>query len=84
MSRKPVSAKTVLALVATGLVLPVAIAVLLAIGALLASLGDVAGGAVLRYVALAGGIAWIVVLVCLLLVQGLNALADSDEDEPGA
>jgi hypothetical protein len=81
MSRKPVSTKAIVALVAAGLVLPIVISVLLALAALLAAMGDVAGGIVLRYLALAGGIGWILVLVCLLLAQGLNALTDSDQSE---
>ncbi|MGD0899300.1 MAG: hypothetical protein ABR915_15795 [Thermoguttaceae bacterium] len=81
MSRKPVSPKAIVALVAAGLVLPIVISVLLALAELLAVMGDVAGGIVLRYLALAGGIGWILVLVCLLLAQGLNALTDSDKSE---
>jgi hypothetical protein len=87
MSRKPVSAKAMLALVAAGLVLPIVIAVLVGLAALLAAMGDAAGGIVLRYCALAGGIGWIIVLVCLLLVQGLSALGeadDADESEHGS
>ena len=82
MSRKPIPAKAILALVTAGLVLPIVILVRLALGELLAKMGDAGGGIVLRYVALAGGIGWLVVLACLLLAQGLNALADSDESEP--
>jgi hypothetical protein len=86
MSHKPVSAKAMLALVAAGLVLPIVIAVFLGLAALLAAMDDAAGGIVLRYLALAGGIGWVVVLVCLVLAQGLNALAgadDADESEHG-
>jgi len=81
MSRKPVSAKAMLALVAAGVVLPIVIAVLLGLDALLAGMGDADGGSVLGYVALAGGITWIIVLVCLLLAQGLNALDDRDDSD---
>jgi hypothetical protein len=82
MSRKPIPAKAIVALVAAGLVLPIVISVLLALGTLLAAMGDAGGGIVLRYIALASGIGWLIVLACLLLAQGLNALADSDENEP--
>ena len=37
------------------------------------------GGAVLRYVALAGGVVWIVVLVGLIFVQAIHALGRSDD-----
>ena len=66
------------ALIAAGLVLPITIAVLVGLAALLAAMGDAVGASVLGYVALAGGIGWITVLVCLLLAQGLNGLGDSD------
>lgn len=81
MSRKPVSSKAMLGLIAGGLVLPVVICVILALAALLAAMGDSAGAVVLRYVAMGAGIAWSIVLVCLVLVQGLNALVDRDDPD---
>jgi hypothetical protein len=81
MNRKPVSSKAILALIAGGLVLPIAITLVLAVSALLSSMGDSSGGLVLRWVALGCGIAWGVVLVCLVLVQGLNSLDDTDEND---
>ena len=81
MSRKPISAKAMFVLIAGGLVLPVAISVILALAALLAAMGDSAGAVVLRYVAMAIGIAWSIVLVCLVLVQGLNSLTDRDDSD---
>ena len=80
MSR-PVSSKAILALVAGGAVLPIVLAVVLAVASLLSAMGDAGGGLVLRYVALALGIAWAVVLVCLLLVEGLRALDDTDDTD---
>jgi len=82
MGRKPVSSKAVLLLIAAGVVLPIVITVLAALAALLAGMGDAVGGLVLRYAAVACGIAWAVVLICLLLIQALNSLDDrSDGDE---
>ena len=79
MSRKPVSSKVLLALMVAGLVLPITICVVLALASLLAAMGDAVGGAVLRYVALAGGVVWIVVLVGLIFVQAIHALGRSDD-----
>ena len=41
--------------------------------------GDALGAAVLRYVALAAGVVWIVVLVGLIFVQAIQALGRSDD-----
>lgn len=46
--------------------LPSAVVVLLAMGQLLAGLGDAVGGRVLQRLAHAGGIAWILVLLTML------------------
>ena len=79
MRRKPVSSKAMLVLIASGLVLPIAISLMLAVAALLAAMGDSMGGLVLRYVALGVGIGWTILLVCLIFVLGLSALADDDD-----
>jgi hypothetical protein len=79
MSRRPVSSKVLLALIVAGLVLPIAICVVLALALLLAAMGDAVGGVVLRYVALGGGVVWIVVLVGLILAQAIHALSRSDD-----
>jgi hypothetical protein len=81
MSRKSVSSTVLLALIVVGLVLPITICVVLALAALLAAMGDAVGGVVLRYVALAGGVVWIVVLVALIFVQALRALDHSDDSD---
>ena len=80
MRRKPVSAAAVLGLIAGALVLPIVISVVLAVAALLGAMGDAGGGLVLRYVALALGIGWSVVLVCLVVAGGLNSLADNPDE----
>jgi hypothetical protein len=66
-------------LVLASLVLPIAISVLVGVGHLLAAMGDQAGAAVLGYVALAGGILWTVMLVCLVVVLGIVALGRHEE-----
>jgi hypothetical protein len=82
MSRKAVPPKVLLALMVAGLVLPITVCVVLALASLLAAMGDAAGGLVLRYVALAGGIIWIIVLVSLIFVQVLYTLGRSDDADP--
>ena len=81
MSRKPVSSQVLLALIVAGLALPIMICVVLALASLLAAMGDIMGGAVLRYVALAGGVVWIVVVVGLIFVQAIHGLGRSDDAE---
>lgn len=81
MNRKPVSSKAIFALITGGLVLPIAISVILALGSLLEAMHDAAGGAVLRYVALAFGAAWAVLLICLILLLALNSVGGSDEKQ---
>jgi len=82
MSRKPVSSMVLLALIVAGLALPVTICIVLALASLLDAMRDPGGCAVLRYVALAGGVVWIVVLVGLIFVQAINALGRSDDTDP--
>jgi len=82
MSRKAVSARMLLALIVAGLALPVAICVVLALASLLDAMRDFAGAAVLRYVALAGGVVWVVVLVGLIFVEAIQMLGRSDDAEP--
>ena len=71
-----------LALIVAGLALPVTICIVLALASLLAAMNDAVGCAVLRYVALAGGVVWVVVLVGLIFVQAIHALGRSDDGEP--
>jgi hypothetical protein len=61
------------------LVLPIAISVMVGVGRLLAAMGDPAGAAVLDYLALAAGIVWVVLLVCLVVVLGIAALGRQEE-----
>lgn len=79
MSRKPFTSKVLLALIVAGVVLPISICVVLALASLLAVMGDAIGGAVLHYVALAGGVVWIVVLIGLVLVQAIHSCGRSDD-----
>jgi uncharacterized membrane protein len=82
MSRKSVSSLVLLALTVAGLALPIMICIVLALAALLPVMGDIKGGAVLYYVALAGGVVWILVVVGLVFVQAIRGLGRSDDADP--
>lgn len=69
-----ISRKVFTVLVTTACVLPVAIAVVLAVARLLGAMEDASAAAVLDRVALALGILWAIDLLCLVLAQGINAL----------
>ena len=73
--------KIVFALVVAGLVLPIAICLILGLAALLGAMGDAAGSVALRYVALGGGVVWVVVIVSLVLVQAISNLGGSDKSD---
>ena len=68
-------------LILAGILLPITLSVVLGVAALLVQMGDAAGGAVLYRIGLAGGILWIMDLICLVLVLGINALHGPDEPD---
>ena len=80
MDHQPLLSKALLPLIAALVVLPIGISVLVAVSALLVAMGDATGGVVVRYVALACGILWVIGLICLVLLQGFHALKEA----PGA
>ena len=77
--------RAMLLLVVVLLVLPIAISVLVAVSALLVTMGDTIGGVVLKYIALGCGIVWVVGLVCMVVLQGFRSLDDppSQDDRCG-
>jgi ABC-type transport system involved in multi-copper enzyme maturation permease subunit len=81
MSQKLVPLWIIRLLIAGLVVLPIAICVILAVAALLGEMGEPPERSPLRSVALGVGIFWVVDLICLVLAQGLNSLANSDEDQ---
>ena len=83
MAQKPIPQPVLFLLIAVALVLPIGLCMLLALGRLLAVMGDSTGGLVLDRIALAGGILWALDLICLILAQGINALADSNDRADG-
>ncbi len=81
MSQQTVPRWILRLLIAGVLVLPIAICVIWAVSLLLGAMNDPLGPQVLRYIALAAGILLAVDLIGLVLVLGVNALADRDEGE---
>jgi hypothetical protein len=71
-----VVSKTLLTrLLATAVLLPTAVLVLLGFGRLLRALGDLAGGGMCDRLALAAGIAWVFALIALLYTLAVRQLS---------
>jgi type VI protein secretion system component VasK len=68
-------------LLLVGILLPITLCVVLGVAALLVQMGDSAGGGVLYRIALAGGILWVVNLICLVLVLAIGSLRGPDEPD---
>ena len=72
------NALTTLVVLALGL--PFVVLVLSAVGRLLAAMDDAAGARILQAIALGFGIAWLVSLVFLLVLQAVESLSRSDRE----
>jgi hypothetical protein len=81
MHHPPIHFRLLLTLILAGILLPITLCVVLGVAALLAKMGDVAGGDVLYRIALAGGILWIIDLICLVLVLAIDSLRGPDEPD---
>ncbi|MBN2477438.1 MAG: hypothetical protein JXB62_22725 [Pirellulales bacterium] len=81
MKRQWIPRWVVLLLIAGVLVLPIAMCVIWGVSVLLVAMGDTSGGSALRYIALGGAMLWVVALISLVVVQGLNSLVDADSHE---
>jgi hypothetical protein len=68
-------------LVLAAILLPIAVCVVVGVAALLGGMGDAIGEGVLRWIALAGGILWIIDLVCLILLLAISAISNPDRPE---
>ncbi len=75
-----ISRRILIALVTSAVVLPVAIVVVAAAGRLLGAMQDASGALFLDRIALALGIVWVILLVCLVLVQAINMLEPPDSE----
>lgn len=81
-ARTSVISKTNLARLLAGLLLlPIAIVLLMAVGAMLSGMQDAAGARAMAWLALGLGLVWLFGLICLLLDLGINALRERDESE---
>ena len=83
MARQIVSSRIVLLLTALGLVLALSIGATLAVGAILAAMGDAPASRVLNWIALGCAIPLAVDLCCLLLALGVNSLSDPNPPDEG-
>ena len=79
MDHKPVKRRHVLLLIVGVLLLPIVAWAIVAVAAILGAMGDSVGAVMLNRMAWGCGALWVVDLVCLVIVQGLNALADNDQ-----
>jgi hypothetical protein len=82
MDSPPLLRRLLLALIALAVILPIAISIVAGVGALLGAMGDAIGGRVLGWIALAGGIVWVIVLVGLVLFQAVLVFNDRDRPKP--
>ena len=80
MSQLPNLRPTIALLLAGGVLFPIAICVVLGIGAMLTAMGDASGGAVLNRIGLAVAIILVLDLIVLLLFLGLHFLFSSPKN----
>jgi hypothetical protein len=80
MNRPMIPNRIVLLLIVVAVLVPITLCVVLGVAALLAQMGDVAGGAVLQRIALAGGILWVIDQICLVLALAIGSLRGPDEE----
>jgi type VI protein secretion system component VasK len=80
MNRPMIPDRIVLSLVVAAVLLPITLCVVLGVAAMLVQMGDAAGGTVLNRIALAGGIFWVIDLICLMLALAIGSLRGPDEE----
>jgi hypothetical protein len=71
MRYPPIFSRLLVTLLFAAILLPITLCVLLGVAALLVQMGDSSGGGVLQRIALAGGILWVVDLICLLVALAI-------------
>jgi hypothetical protein len=69
----------IVTLVVIALLLPIAACVVVAMSALLGSMGDPVGGTVLKWIALGLGIVWVIVLIAMLIAVAVCTLVEERE-----
>lgn len=74
MNQPPNVRPLIVILLGGGIGLPVAICVVCGVGVMLAAMGDLSGGSVLKWIGAGFAILWVIDLVLLVLLQGLHFL----------
>jgi hypothetical protein len=80
MSQIPHFRTSIALLLAGGILFPIAICLILGVGAMLTAMGDASGGVVLNRISLAFAILWVLDLIALVLFQGLHFLLNNRKD----
>jgi hypothetical protein len=75
--------RTIFRLLVAAVLLPITICVVAGVAALLGGMGDDAGAAALRWIALAGGILWVIDLVSLVLLLAISAAGGGPDPPDG-
>ena len=73
----------IVTLLVTALLLPIAACVVVAMSALLGSMGDPVGCAVLKWIALGLGVVWVIGLIVLLIAGAVHALVEERDEREG-
>jgi hypothetical protein len=81
MPRPRFSPRILSPLLIGSVLLPISICVVLAVGAILGGMGDFHGETILRGIAIGGGVLWIINLISLVLVVGLESLFGRDDHD---
>ena len=71
--------RAILILLVSALALPIVITVMAGCSMLLAQLGDETGASVVRWIAGGCGLAWVLNLIALILVQAFGSLRDPSQ-----
>jgi hypothetical protein len=77
------SRRLVFPLLVAAILLPITICVVAGVAALLGAMGDDSGAGALRWIALAGGIVWVIDLVCLLVLLAISAIGGGEDRRDG-
>jgi len=83
MHQRLVPQGVLLLLLAVAIVLAIGVGLLMALGRILAAMGDAGGGVVVAYIALGCGVLFVLDLILLVLVLGVRSLGEpEDQSDP--
>jgi hypothetical protein len=83
MQPPPVPRRIIFPLLVAAIVMPITVCVVTGVAALLGAMGDESGAGALRWIALAGGILWVIDLVCLVVLLAISALGGGPDRPDG-